>query len=87
LPNESGPLVAGSNLGAPSDPAWVKNLRANSSARIVFAGRTSDIAARFLTGAERSAAFLEFKNRNDDYTTYEQMTDRIIPIIKLEISN
>lgn len=87
LSKDGGPLVAGSNLGAHSDPAWVKNLRANPTARIVFAGRTSDITAWFLEGDERSAAFLEFKDRNDDYSTYEQMTDRRIPIIKLETSN
>lgn len=84
LPGESGPLVAGSNLGAPHDPAWVENLRIDPSARIVHGGESSEVVARFLADGERKARFEDFKKRSRDYTNYEQLTDREIPVIALE---
>lgn len=84
LPGDSGPLVAGSNLGASRDPAWVENLRVDPAARIVHGRETSEVVARFLAAEERKTQFEEFKKRSRDYTRYEQLTDREIPVIALE---
>ena len=84
LPSENGWLVAGSNAGAGHDPAWVKNLRANPSARVVVGGKRHNVVASFLENEERSEAYRRFVDTYDDYATYEQMVDRTIAVVHLE---
>lgn len=84
LNGDTGPLVVGSNSGAPDDPAWVKNLRADPVATMVRARKTSQVRARFLTGEARSQAYARFADAYPDYAAYREMTDREIPVVVLE---
>ena len=48
-------LVVGSAGGAPEDPQWVRNLRADPNATIYIAREPRRIIARIAAGAERQA--------------------------------
>ena len=79
-----GPALAGSNAGASSDPAWVKNLRANPEARIRRGGEWEEVRARFPQARERSRIWSEFIEADEGYAEYEDMVSREIPIVVLE---
>lgn len=46
-------VVVGSNWGRAQQPAWVANLRHRSAATLTVDGRTVDVRAREVSGAER----------------------------------
>src|SRR6478752_2638644 len=50
-------LILGSYAGAPKDPAWVHNLRANPHARIEVGTAAYDVDVRELPPEEREAVF------------------------------
>lgn len=84
LESPDGALVAGSNLGSDSDPAWVKNLRAEPRAIVRSEGHETEVQARFLEGDERKGAFRRFKDVYEDYQRYEDATNRQIPVVLLQ---
>ena len=47
-------LVAGSNWGGPTLPAWVHNLRAAGAGEVRIGGRRQRVRARQVTGPERA---------------------------------
>src|SRR5881227_1726576 len=49
--------IVGSYAGAPKDPAWVHNLRADPRARIEVGTDAYDVVARELPDAERDATY------------------------------
>jgi deazaflavin-dependent oxidoreductase (nitroreductase family) len=75
--------IAGSNSGAARDPAWIENLRAHPGARVREDGKWREVRARFLDGRERTDLWEKFKTF-PDYARYEQMTERVIPVVVLE---
>lgn len=79
-----GPALAGSNAGANSDPAWVKNLRENPEARIRRGGEWQQVRARFPEAEERADIWGRFIEADDGYAEYQEMVSREIPIIVLE---
>jgi deazaflavin-dependent oxidoreductase (nitroreductase family) len=84
LPTDSGWLVAASNLGADSDPAWWANLvAADGRGSVTIGGETTPIRARALEGSERDEAFARFVATHDGYAAYEEWTDRKIPVVAL----
>ncbi len=85
LDTGSGPAIVGTNAGASSDPAWVKNLRADPRGEVMIDGGRRPIVARFLDGDEHRMLWDRFKQANDAYAGYETMvTGRGIPIVVLE---
>jgi deazaflavin-dependent oxidoreductase (nitroreductase family) len=54
---DGGMLILGSYAGAPKDPAWVHDLRANPHARIEVGTAAYDVDVRELPPEEREAAF------------------------------
>jgi len=76
-------LIVGSKGGAPEDPAWAKNLRANPEAVVYIKRRKHQVLARFLQGSEREEYFNQLKSRTAGYPRYEKLTTREIPVIEL----
>jgi deazaflavin-dependent oxidoreductase (nitroreductase family) len=76
-------LIFASKGGAPTNPAWYHNLRANPDARIEVGTETLEVTARELTGAERDQAFREQAQRAPQFADYERNTERTIPVIAL----
>lgn len=79
----TGPALAGTNVGSDSDPAWIRNLRAQPRARVRKAGEWSEVRARFLEGSEWEQVWSHF-TRHSGYAGYREMTHRSIPIVVLE---
>ncbi len=77
------PAIIGSNAGRDSDPAWVRNLRAQPEARARWAGQWRNVVAQELEGIEYESVWLRAVSLNSDYETYRQGMTRHIPIFRL----
>ena len=70
--------------GNDNHPAWLLNLRDNSSVAVRTSDDTKKMTARILSGDERveiwNAATSKFKH----YANYETKTEREIPVVLLE---
>lgn len=76
-------LIVGSYAGAPKDPAWVHNLRANPKARIEVGTDAYDVTARELPAEERDAAYPKIIERAPVFAEYQSKTTRAIPLFEL----
>ncbi len=78
-----GVVVVGSNAGADTQPAWWRNLEANSSAKVRRAGSIERVSARELGGPERDDVWMMFVAANGAYAAYAAATTRLIPVVLL----
>jgi deazaflavin-dependent oxidoreductase (nitroreductase family) len=76
-------IIFGSYGGAPKDPAWVHNLRANPSARIELGADSYDVVARELPTAERDEVVPALIAIAPVFADYQSKTSRIIPLFEL----
>jgi deazaflavin-dependent oxidoreductase (nitroreductase family) len=76
-------IIFGSYGGAPKDPAWVHNLRANPQAHIEIGTDAYDVTARELPTEERNAIVPELIAIAPVFADYEAKTSRIIPLFEL----
>lgn len=77
-------VVAGTKGGAPKDPIWVGNLRANPVAAVEAGGRTFSATASFTEGAERDRLWDAHATAMPWFAEYPEKTEgRIIPMIRL----
>lgn len=74
----------GSLGGAPKDPAWVANLRANPDIEVMDGTVTMPMRAREVFGAERELWWGRGAAVFPDYTAYQARTSRVIPVFVLE---
>jgi deazaflavin-dependent oxidoreductase (nitroreductase family) len=77
-------LVAGSFGGAPVDPAWVHNLRANSKAYVEVGTESYDVTARELPLDERNALYDKVVELMPVFGEYQAKTSRVIPLFELQ---
>jgi deazaflavin-dependent oxidoreductase (nitroreductase family) len=76
--------VIGSQGGAPTNPQWVHNLRANPVARIQDGADRIDLTAREVDGEEKAAWWSRATEVWPAYDEYQAATDRAIPLFVLE---
>ena len=76
-------IIIGSYAGAPKDPAWVHNLRANSKAHIEIGTDAYDVTARELPAEERDAMYPAVTERAPVFAEYQANTTRKIPLFEL----
>ncbi len=81
---DGGYAIFASKAGAPTNPDWYYNLRANSAASIELGEETVGAVAREAAGAERDEIWSRQKVVWPTFAEYEQKTDRVIPVIVLE---
>lgn len=78
-------LIIGSKGGAPTDPAWVRNLEADPAATVVLPdGSRVPVRAERLHGAAEDRAWDRMASEAPEYLAYRSRTDRPIPVIRLE---
>jgi deazaflavin-dependent oxidoreductase (nitroreductase family) len=70
--------------GAPKNPVWVYNLRANPQVLVQDGADTFELTAREVTGEERAAWWERSVAAYPPYAEYQQKTDRLIPVFVLE---
>jgi F420H(2)-dependent quinone reductase len=77
--------MVGSQGGAPTDPAWVSNLRAHPDEVTLQDGPEPwDGVAREITGEERAIWWERAVAAYPSYADYQEKTDREIPVVVLE---
>jgi deazaflavin-dependent oxidoreductase (nitroreductase family) len=76
--------VIGSMGGAPTDPQWVHNLRANPIARLQDGDAVVDFSVREVDGDEKATWWERAASLWPDYDAYQAATDRRIPLFVLE---
>ena len=88
LRDGDGWFVVASKGGAPTNPAWYHNLKANPTfdveAHIEGEVRTVRVTARELEGEEHDAAWERITARAPGFAGYQERTTRRIPIFKLD---
>jgi deazaflavin-dependent oxidoreductase (nitroreductase family) len=83
LPIDGKIIIVGSYGGAPVDPQWVRNLRANPEIHIEVGTDAYDAVARELPRDERDATFEKVVAVAAGFGEYQQNTDRVIPLFEL----
>jgi deazaflavin-dependent oxidoreductase (nitroreductase family) len=77
-------VVFGSKGGAPTNPDWYHNLRANPQATVEVGTETIPVRARVAEGEERERIWNRQKELMPGFAAYEHRTPRQIPVIILE---
>jgi deazaflavin-dependent oxidoreductase (nitroreductase family) len=76
-------IIIGSFAGAPMNPAWVHNLRANPQAHVEVGTDAFDVTARELAPAERGELFGKVTAVAPGFAEYQAKTARVIPLFEL----
>ncbi|MGO9384750.1 MAG: nitroreductase family deazaflavin-dependent oxidoreductase [Mycobacterium sp.] len=77
-------IIIGSFAGAPVNPAWVHNLRANPQAHVEIGTDGFDVTARELPDAERDQLFETVAAAAPGFAEYQSKTSRVIPLFELQ---
>jgi deazaflavin-dependent oxidoreductase (nitroreductase family) len=77
-------VIFASKAGAPENPAWFHNLRANPTATVEVGPDTVDVEAVVTDGDERARLFSKQKQLMPQFADYEQKTTRQIPVVALQ---
>jgi deazaflavin-dependent oxidoreductase (nitroreductase family) len=83
LPNDPGYLIWAANGGAPNNPDWYHNLKAQPNTRIEVGTETIDVVAEEATGGEREGLFRRATGHYPQLAETASKTHRVIPIIVL----
>lgn len=79
-------LIVASAGGSARHPAWYRNLAANPDKIWIEVGkRKLKVRPESLRGDEREAAWQRIVTQSPGYATYQQKTDRVIPIVRLRL--
>ncbi len=76
--------AVGSQGGAPADPNWVHNFRAEPLVQLQDGPAQQAMVARELTGDERAEWWARAVAAYPPYAEYQQKTSRVIPVFVLE---
>jgi deazaflavin-dependent oxidoreductase (nitroreductase family) len=76
-------VVFASKAGAPTNPDWYHNLRANPNIKIEVGTDTIEVVASEASGDERDRLFSAQVERSPQFGEYQSKTDRAIPVILL----
>ena len=76
-------VIFASKAGAPENPAWFHNLRANPAATVEVGSDTVEVEAVVTDGDERERLFARQKQLMPQFADYEQKTTRQIPVVAL----
>jgi deazaflavin-dependent oxidoreductase (nitroreductase family) len=76
-------VIFGSYGGAPKDPAWVHNLRADSRAHIEVGTESYDVTAHELVADERDQVLPKVLALVPVFADYQAKTTRLIPLFEL----
>jgi deazaflavin-dependent oxidoreductase (nitroreductase family) len=77
-------VIFASKAGAPTNPDWFHNLRANPDAKVEVGTSTVPVRARVAEGNERERLWSAQKEAMPGFAEYEEKTTRQIPVVVLE---
>lgn len=76
-------VVFASKAGAPTNPDWYHNLKAQPKVTIEVGTDTVDVVASEAAGEERERLYRAQAERVPQFADYERQTERVIPVIVL----
>lgn len=76
-------FVFASKAGAPTNPDWFHNLKANPEVTVEMGTETFGARAEEVFGAERDRIYAEQARRYPGFAEYEEKTTRTIPVVEL----
>jgi deazaflavin-dependent oxidoreductase (nitroreductase family) len=82
--HEGSYLAVGSKGGAPKNPAWVANIRADARVEVWDGPTKGDYTAREIDGDERATWWERAVAAYPPYADYQVRTERLIPLFVLE---
>jgi deazaflavin-dependent oxidoreductase (nitroreductase family) len=77
-------LIVASKGGAPEPPAWFLNLEAEPEVEVQVKGDRFKAHARTATPEEKPRMWQKMTEAWPDYDSYQEKTDRQIPVVVLE---
>ena len=77
-------IIIGSFAGAPVNPAWVHNLRANPQAHVEVGADAFDVTAVELSAAQRDELFPKLTAVAPVIAESQSKTSRVIPLFELQ---
>jgi F420H(2)-dependent quinone reductase len=77
-------VIAASKSGAPTNPAWFHNLRANPDTTVQVGSERRAVHARVATPQERERLWPHVIDAYSGYADYQARTGREIPLVILE---
>ena len=83
LPDGADLIVVASYGGAPEEPQWCKNLRANPQAWVTLGTHHWEVFAEESSASLKQKMWPVFCRYYPGYTTYQGRTDRVIPLMVL----
>ncbi len=83
-PEGEGWVIFASKAGAPDNPDWYYNLKANPATTIEVGTERIDVTAVEVTGEERDGIWERQKADAPQFAEYEAKTDRVIPVIRFK---
>lgn len=82
--HEGSYAIVASLGGAPKNPVWYYNVKADPKVDLQDGTETNDFVAREVTGDEKAVWWERAVNAYPDYADYQRKTDRQIPVFVLE---
>ena len=79
-------VIFASKGDAPTNPDWLHNLRAHPQASIEVGTDKKQVVAREAQGEERDRIWEAHKQQFPNFAEYEAKTDRVIPVVVLEVA-
>jgi deazaflavin-dependent oxidoreductase (nitroreductase family) len=76
-------FVFASMAGAPRNPDWYYNVKANPEVEVELGTETFSATAQEVVGRERDEVYAAMAAQFQNFAEYEQMTDRTIPVVEL----
>jgi deazaflavin-dependent oxidoreductase (nitroreductase family) len=84
FPEEDGRMIIiASKGGAPENPAWYHNLKANPKIDVEVGTETFAVVAEEVTGEERARIWERVVAERPGFGEYQQKTSRAIPVLRL----
>jgi len=84
IPDGNRLLVIASNIGAPTHPAWYRNLAAHPEVTVELVSETYRANAITLTGSEREQTWARIVELYPFFAEHQAKTSRQIPVVALE---
>jgi deazaflavin-dependent oxidoreductase (nitroreductase family) len=83
LPDGDDMVIAATKGGAPTNPDWCHNLRANPRIAVEVGSDTFEVDALEATGADRDQLWGRLVESRPGFADYETKTSRVFPMFRL----
>jgi deazaflavin-dependent oxidoreductase (nitroreductase family) len=83
IPDRKSYVIVASKGGAPRNPAWFHNLRANPETTVQVGSKKVPVTAKVATPAQRKRLWPKVVDAYSGYAGYQKKTEREIPLVIL----